>query len=185
MLSQIASLLLNVVFGLLAGACLLRLYMQRTRTPFANPVGRFVMAVTDWLILPLRRVVPAVGGWDLSSLVAGWLLQVAHLALLWLVTGASLKAVSIAVLAVFKLASLALTGLFGLLIVYVILSWTRADSPVGDVIDRLVAPPLRPIRRVLPLVGGIDLSPLALVVLIQVAQIVLDSMAGAVLRAVA
>ena len=61
MLYQITSFLLDIVVGLFAGACLLRLYMQLQRVPFGNPVGRFVFAVTDWLVLPLRRVLPAVG----------------------------------------------------------------------------------------------------------------------------
>jgi YggT family protein len=69
MLIQIASLVLDVVVGVLAGACLLRLYMQLQTIPFSNPIGRFVFAVTDWLVLPLRRVLPAVGRWDTASLV--------------------------------------------------------------------------------------------------------------------
>lgn len=174
MLFDILSLVFKVVFGLLAGACLLRLYMQRTRTPFANPVGRFVMAVSDWLILPMRRVVPAVGGWDVSSLLAAWLIELVHYGLLWLLRGAGGSLAAVLVLSVFELVGLALSGLFGLLIVYVILSWTRSDSPIGDVIERLLAPLLAPIRRVVPLVGGIDLSPLVLVLLIQIGQMVLD-----------
>ena len=70
MLYQIASFLLDVVGGLLTGACLLRLYMQWQRVPFSNPVGGLVFALTDWLIMPLRRVIPPVGRWDVSSLVA-------------------------------------------------------------------------------------------------------------------
>ena len=78
MLSQIFSLLLEVVAGVLGGACLLRLYMQYQRIPMSarsgNPLGRFVFALTDWLVLPLRRFVPAAGRWDLSSLLAAWLI---------------------------------------------------------------------------------------------------------------
>lgn len=61
MLYQIASFLLDVVGGLLTGACLLRLYMQWQRVPFSNPVGGLVFALTDWLIMPLRRVIPLRG----------------------------------------------------------------------------------------------------------------------------
>lgn len=78
MLYQIASFLLDVVGGLLTGACLLRLYMQWQRVPFSNPVGGLIFALTDWLIMPLRRVIPPVGRWDVSSLVAAVLLQLAQ-----------------------------------------------------------------------------------------------------------
>ena len=67
MFYQIPSFLLDVIVGLLGGACLLRLYMQYHRVPFGNPLGRFVFAVTDWIVLPLRRIVPPAGRWDLSS----------------------------------------------------------------------------------------------------------------------
>ena len=70
MLYQIPSFLLDVIAGLLGGACLLRLYMQYHRVPFGNPLGRFVFALTDWLVLPLRRIVPAVQALGPASLVA-------------------------------------------------------------------------------------------------------------------
>lgn len=69
----------------------------------------------------------------------------------------------------------------GLVILYAILSWTQTDSPISDVIDRLCAPPLRPLRRLLPLVGGMDLSPLALLVIVQVLQMVLAGLQPVVL----
>jgi len=72
MFHQIISFLLDVFAGLLGGACLLRLYMQMQYIGFANPVGRLVFALTDWLVLPLRRVVPAVGRLDTSSLLAAF-----------------------------------------------------------------------------------------------------------------
>ena len=77
-----------MIVGLLGGACLLRLYMQYQRVPFGNPVGRFVFALTDWLVLPLRRIVPAGRRWDLASLVAACLLVLAKFLLLWLLIGA-------------------------------------------------------------------------------------------------
>ena len=69
MVYQIISFLLDVAAGLLGGACLLRLYMQHQRIPFGNPVGRFVFALTDWLVLPLRKILPAMRRWDTASLV--------------------------------------------------------------------------------------------------------------------
>jgi uncharacterized protein YggT (Ycf19 family) len=84
MLYQIISFLLDVAVGLLGGACLLRLYMQWQRVPFGNPVGRFVFALTDWLVLPLRRVLPPMGRLDTASLVGAFVLELAQYAVLWL-----------------------------------------------------------------------------------------------------
>jgi YggT family protein len=182
MLYQILSFLLDVAAGLLGGACLLRLYMQHQRIPFGNPVGRFVFALTDWIVLPLRRVLPSVRRWDTASLVAAYLVQLAQYAILWLVAGRAMSPVLLPLLALFGLLRMAITGLIVLMIAYAVLSWVRADSPVVDVIDRLCAPLLRPLRRVIPLVGGIDLSPLAFLVLLQILSIVVGELQVAVLR---
>lgn len=181
MLLQILSFLLDVVAGLLGGACLLRLYMQVQRIPFGNPVGRFVFALTDWLVLPLRRVLPSVRKWDLASLVGAYLIQLAQFGILWLLIARSNGEV-VPLLALFGLLRLVVSGMIGLVIVHVVLSWVRADSPITDVIDRLAAPMLRPFRRVIPMVGGFDLSPLALLVLLQVAAIVLANLQDALIR---
>jgi YggT family protein len=179
---QIISFLLDVAVGLLGGACLLRLYMQHQRISFKNPVGRFVFALTDWLVLPLRRILPAVGRWDTASLVAAFLLELAQYGLLWLLAGRTTGVAALPLLAIFGLLRLVISALTGLVIVYAILSWVRADSPIVDVIDRLCAPLLRPWRRMIPLVGGIDLSPLAFLVALPVAAIVLASLQTAALR---
>jgi len=182
MLHQIIFFLLEVATSLLGGACLLRLYMQVQRVPFANPVGRFVFALTDWLVLPLRRVVPTLAGWDMASLVGAYLLKLAQFGLLWLLAGGAAGVAWVPLLAVFGLAQMTISGLTGLLIIYAILSWTQPGSPVSAVIDRLCAPLLAPFRRVIPLVGGVDLSPLAMLVVLQVAAMVLASVQQWVLR---
>jgi YggT family protein len=179
---QIISFLLDVAAGLLGGACLLRLYMQHQRVPFGNPVGRFVFAVTDWLILPLRRILPAVGRWDTASLVGAFLIELTQFALLWLLMGRAGGLGMLPILALFGMLRLVISGLTGLVIVYAVLSWVRADSPIVDVIDRLCAPLLRPWRKLIPLVGGIDLSPLALLVLLQIASFVLQEIQRSVVR---
>jgi YggT family protein len=179
---QIISFLLDVAIGLLGGACLLRLYMQYQRISFKNPVGRFVFALTDWLVLPLRRILPAIGRWDTASLAGAFLLELAQFGLLWLLAGRTTGLAVLPLLALFGLLRLVISALTVLVIVYAILSWVRADSPIVDVIDRLCAPLLRPWRRIIPLVGGIDLSPLAFLVALQVAAIILTSLQSAALR---
>ena len=166
----------------LAAACLLGRYSQHHRLGFSNPIGHFGFALTDWLVLPLRRVLPAIGRCDTASLVAAWLLELAQLLVLWLVLGRAGGLALLPVLALFGLARLAISALTGLMIVYAILSWVRADSPMADIIERLCTPLLRPFRRVIPLVGVIDLAPLALRVLLQVGSIVLAGLQAAGLR---
>ena len=175
MLYQITSFLLEVATGFLGGACLLRLYMQYQRVPFGNPVGRFVFALTDWLVLPLRRVVPSLGRWDMASLVGAYLFKLAQFGLLWLLGGGSGSPVWLLPMALIGLAQLALSCASGLVIVFAVLSWVQqGHSPLAALVTRLVEPWLVPIRRVLPLLGGIDLSPLVLLVLLQILGIVLD-----------
>ena len=179
---QIISFLLDVAAGLLGGACLLRLYMQYQRIGFGNPVGRFVFALTDWIVLPLRKVLPSVRKIDTASLVATYLVELAQFAILWLLAGRGGGLELLPLLAVFGVARLVISGLTGLVIIYAILSWVQADSPIIDVIDRLCAPLLRPWRKIVPLVGGIDRSPLVFLVVLQVLAIVLAYLQAAVLR---
>lgn len=180
MLYQIVSLLLEVAAGLLTGTCLLRLYMQHQRIPMSaragNPMGPFIFALTDWLVLPLRKVLPPMGRWDTASLVGAFLIQLTQFGLLWLLTGMGTPLLSVAVLAVFGLVRMCVTGMSVLVIVYAVLSWVQTQSYLADLLGRLVAPALAPIRRVLPLVGGVDLSPLALLVLLQIAALVLGDL---------
>ena len=182
MLYQITSFLLDIAAGLFGGACLLRMYMQYQRVSFGNPVGRFVFALTDWLVLPLRRVLPSRGRVDTASLVGAYLIELAQFLLLWLMLGRATELAVLPVLALFGLVRLVISGLTGLVIVYAILSWVQADSPITDVIDRLTAPLLRPFRKLIPLVGGFDLSPLALLVVLQVAAIIVANLQDALLR---
>ncbi|MEJ2803306.1 YggT family protein [Comamonas sp. BIGb0124] len=186
MLIQILSLILNVAVGLLAGACLLRLYMQWTGTPFYNPIGHLVLSLTNWVVLPLRRFIPALGRLDTASLVAAMLMKVLqHLllsALLGGLMGAATPLAATLVMALFDLLALALSLCTAILIASVIASWLRTDPAINHVLQRLAAPLLDPIRRWLPTPGGLDLSPLVALVLIQILSIVLGYLQDGVLR---
>jgi YggT family protein len=177
MLYQIPSFLLDVIVGLLGGACLLRLYMQYHRVPFGNPLGRFVFAVSDWIVMPLRRIVPSVKRWDLASAVAAWLLVLVKFLLLLLLVGQFGRIAILPLVSLIGLLQLVVSGLTALLLVYAVLSWVPgASAMLLDLVSRLAEPIVRPLRRVIPLVGGIDLSPLAAIVLLQVVAIVLGNL---------
>ena len=181
MLFQIITFLLDVVVGLLTGICLLRLYMQAQRIPFSNPVGRLVFALSDWIILPLRKIVPVAGRWDTSSVIAAFLLQMLQYLLLWLLMGAGAQVLWLPWLALCGLLRVLLSGCIGIVLVYTIMSWVQTRSPISQVMERLAEPLLRPVRKLIPLVGGIDLSPLVLLILLQVGMMVLGYLQAGVL----
>jgi len=175
MLHQIVAFLLDVVASLLTGACLLRAYMQAQRAPFGNPLGQLVFALSDWLVLPLRRRLRIRAAWDWVSLLAAFLLQLLHMTLLWMLVGLHGKVpLVLPWLALCGMLRMALLCLMGLVLVYAILSWVQPHAPMFGVAQRLANPLLRPLRRIMPLVGGVDLSALVLLVLAQVALMVLE-----------
>lgn len=182
MLFQVVSLLLDVAVGMLAGACLLRLYMQLIRSGFSNPVGAFVFSLTNWMVLPLRRVVPPMGRLDTSSLICAYFLLLAKVVLLVLVAGAEPEAVPTLGWALVGLVRLACSALSALVLAHVLMSWVQTSHLVKAVLERLCDPMLRPIRRVMPSPGGFDLSPLVVLVLLQVAVIILTGSLPTLLR---
>ena len=190
MLYQIFSMLLEVAAGLLTGVCLLRLYMQYQRISLSarsgNSLGPFIFAVSDWLVLPLRRLLPSVGRWDLASLLGALLAQVALFGVQWLLLGGAAADgwPGVLVLALFGVLRMVIAAITGLVIAYAVLSWLQTRSNLAGLLERLVAPLLAPLRRFIPLLGGVDLSPLALLLLLQIASIVLGTLQANVLAMV-
>lgn len=169
MLSQIASMVVDFVGGFFVLMFLLRFYFQWLRVPFRNQVGEFVVATTNWMVKPARRVVPALLGLDLASLLCAWLLQAALLALLLAISGRDLSsAPGIAAGMLFALALVDLLQLSVKILLFVVilqaaLSWVNPDNPMQYVLDAITRPLLRPIRRLVPPVANVDLSPLVLI----------------------
>ncbi|WP_338010382.1 YggT family protein [Candidatus Symbiobacter mobilis] len=186
MLFQIVSLLLDVVVGVLSGACLLRMYAQWLRVPLSarsgNPLGGLLVSLTNWIVLPLRRVLPPMGPIDIASLLAAFALQCVEYALLWALAGGATEVWVILLLALFGLLRTAIALLTGIVILYALLSWFPANPALSDFVERLVSPLLAPLRKVIPLAGGIDLSPLIVLVLLQIAAIVLGGLQSAALH---
>ncbi|MEG1100304.1 MAG: YggT family protein [Comamonas sp.] len=176
MIVQILQFLLEVISGLIAGACLLRVYMQAQRIPFNNPVGQLVFALSDWIVMPLRKVIPNRSKYDLSSLVAAVVVVLVQYVLLWLLMGAGGNLAVVPLLALFGLLRMVLTGLIVILIVYAILSWVQPHSPIAGVLHRLSEPLLRPLRKVIPLLGGVDLSALVAIIALQVLLMILGNL---------
>jgi YggT family protein len=180
MLAQIVSLLLGTAADILAIAFLARAYAQWARAPFRNPVGQFVLAVTNWAVLPLRRVIPGLLGIDLASIFAAWLVQIVYFGVMLGLTGLIVVApetlLAVAWIACIAVLRMTVYLLMGVVIIVAVLSWVSPHSPLASFFDALSRPLLLPVRRRLPPLGGIDLSPLVVVLLLQVVLIVLGNL---------
>lgn len=173
---QIVSMVLDVVAGLVAGTCLLRFLMQWQRISFHQPLGRFVFSMTDWLILPLRRVIPAWTNWDLSSWIGAFLVKLVQFLLLWLMAGGQGALGLLPLVSLVGLAQLLVSALSALVLVLAVMSWVNPGSLMHGLAARLCEPFLRPFQRLVPLVGGIDLSPLVLLLLLQISGMLLSGL---------
>ena len=179
MLVQIGQFLVDVVASCFVFILLARFHFQWLRVPFRNPIGEFMIAVTNWIVLPARRVVPPLAGLDLATLLAAWLLQALALTLLIAMAGGA-GSTLVFVASAFDLVRYSLYILVFAVVVQAVLSWVNPRSPALYLFDAMTRLFLRPIRRVVPLLGNVDLSPLVLLVLLQIALIALEHLRTAV-----
>ncbi len=172
MVDQALRFVLDVIFGLFTYAFLLRFMMQWQRAPFRNPLSQAILALTDWAVKPVRRVLPGFGGIDWSTLLLAYLAQ-----FVWLIattlalvggpwTGSAFGL--LAVMAVVELVKTTIWLLIIVVIVQAVLSWVAPDGPLAGLLNALTFRFLAPIRRLVPPIGGtLDLSPLILIVILQ------------------
>ncbi len=163
--------LLNAVISFFTTLFLLRFLMQLMRVSFAGQIGDFVVKLTNWAVKPLRRVIPGLAGIDWASLLAALGLQALLAGLIVGMSGAvpgGDAALAILLFAVRGLLRLAVYILIGAIILQAVLSWINPYSPVAPLANQLTRPLLDPIRRLLPTISGIDLSPLVAILLLQV-----------------
>lgn len=175
MLHGILSLVVGTAAAVVAGVMLLRFWMQAIRVRPPSSIAQFVFRLSDWLVLPLRRVLPGVGGYDWACLLGAYLIaMVASAVDLLLVSPFPFQAVLL--MALLRLLQWAFYGLMGLLIIEAVFSWVNPHAPLAPLVQALNEPLLRPLRRIIPLVGNIDLSPLAALLLLQVMLQVLSNL---------
>ena len=166
--------LLNAVVSFFCTLFLLRFMMQMARVSFAGQLGDFVVKTTNWAVKPLRRIVPGMGGVDWASLIAALWLQLMLSGLIISLSPMELSADSagmvlmILMLAIRGLIRLSIYIVIGALILQAVLSWINPHSPVAPLVNQLARPILDPIRRFVPTISGVDLSPLVAILLLQV-----------------
>lgn len=161
--------LVETLFHLYLVVLLMRILLELVRADFYNPIVQLLLKATDPLVKPLSKIIPPAGRINLAAIVALYLIQLLGLFLLALIAGAALDPVVLALIALLRLVRMLLVLYLILIIVGVILSWVGQSfrHPIVPLIFQLTDPVLAPIRRVLPTLGGFDLSPLVAIIGIQ------------------
>ncbi|NMG45749.1 YggT family protein [Aromatoleum toluvorans] len=184
MLGNVLLLILDTAFGFITLMLLARFFMQWQRVSFRNQIGAFVVATTDWVVRPLRRVIPGVLGLDLASLLPAWVLQTLFVFIELSLRGATLGGnaggliLGLWGLGLLEVARMAIYLVFGVVLMSAVLSWVSPHAPAAPVFHNLAAPFLRPFRRILPPIANVDLSPLVLLLVLQVVLMVLGGLRG-------
>lgn len=172
LLNDILLLIVNTIASVLGGVMLLRFWMQAVQVRPPYPLADFVFKLTNWLVKPLRKVLPGTGGFDWASLVGAYLIYLASTATVMFVLSGDVPVQFALLGALIRLVSAICYGFIILLIVGAILSWVNPHAPAAPFIYALTAPLLRPFRRIIPSMGGIDLSPLLAIVVLQIVLMV-------------
>ncbi|WP_433860941.1 YggT family protein [Pseudomonas thivervalensis] len=161
---------------------LLRFVLQLVRANFYNPLCQFVVKATQPLLKPLRRIIPSLFGLDMSSLVLAILVQLALMALTLLLTyGTTGNPLQLLIWSLIGVTALFLKIFFFALIISVILSWVAPGShnPGAELVNQICEPALAPFRRIVPNLGGLDISPiLAFMVLKLIDMLVINNLAA-------
>ncbi len=176
-LSNPALYLIDAVFGLYLIAVMLRFLLQLVRASFHNPICQFLVKITNPPLVPLRRIIPSFKGIDIASLFLLFAIQLAAILLKLLIIGQSFSIVVIIPIAVADLLSLALNVFMVAILIQVVLSWVGQGihNPIITTIYSLTEPVLRPIRRLIPPIAGMDLSPLVALISIPLIKMLVIS----------
>ncbi len=178
-LSNAGLFLITTLFDLYLIVLMLRIILVWVHADFSNPLSQFTIKLTNPLITPLRKIIPNYFGIEFSTLLIVYLIEVIKFSITYLLTlGAITSFVSVFILAGVDIIKLIFNIFFYAILFQAILSWVQPGaSPISFVLAQMTAPILRPIRRVVPLVGGFDLSPIVAMILIQTILIALMQIA--------
>lgn len=181
MFSDVLSFVLNILFSLFGIALIIRAWMYAIRLHPFNPYSQAVLRATNWLVTPIRSVIKPSNRIDWPSLFACWLTALAYLWLTWIILAGQLPVAEAMILslvaAAITMAKWAVNILLWIVLIQAVLSWVNPMAPIMPLLHTLTAPLLNPIRRFMPNLGGLDLSPLVLLILAQVAIMVLQRLA--------
>lgn len=174
---QATQFLVSTLFDLYLMVCILRVWLQLVRADFYNPVSQFVVKVTNPVVIPLRRIIPGFGGIDWAGVVLVYLVAFAKLSALQVLFGNGFPAAVIAIASIFAAIKELFLIVFWVTVIRAILSWvSQGYNPIEALLVQLTDPLLRPIRKVIPPVGGLDLSLLVFLIALQFAQILFNDL---------
>jgi YggT family protein len=156
---------------------LLRFWLPWFNVDFRNPMAQTILRLTSPLIVPLRRFVPALGRLDTATVLVAMVLEYLLVLFLLSIRGLDMGFIPIAATAFFELVILSLNLLFFIILIRIILSWVAPNnySPVTAMLNALAEPVLRPFRRMIPPIGGLDISPIFAIIILQAAIIILQT----------
>jgi len=172
LLSAIRFLIENLA-GFFALALLCRFYLQVARAPFQHPFPQFLLALTNWCVVPVRRVVRSIAGYDTATILLGWLTVLVRDMVLLSLQGVSLNMgvasawLGLVLLSLTHVVQLSIYLLFGAVLVQAVMSFVAPYNPLMPILNRLTQPLLKPLQKLLPPIGGIDLTPMILILLLQ------------------
>ncbi|MBK7543845.1 MAG: YggT family protein [Candidatus Competibacteraceae bacterium] len=172
--------LIQTLFGFYILAVMLRFLLQCVRADFYNPLVQFLVRITNPLLVPLRRIVPGYRGWDLASIVLAFTLQLVEIAVVTLLLGRDANIGGLMLLTVMELLKLLINIYLWGVVIQAVLSWFSPDPyhPAARVLAQLTAPLLRPARRLLPPISGVDLSPMVVIVALIFISLLLQDFLG-------
>ncbi len=175
-----AAFLIKTIFELYLMVVILRLWLQLARADFYNPFSQFIVKATHPIVGPLRRIIPSFGALDTATLLLAFVVSLAKFVTLYLVFNGGLPSMgSLAIASAIDVLKQSLQLVFYVLILRAILSWvSQGRSPIDYVLSQLTEPFLAPIRRILPPMGGLDLSVLVAIIGLQFLQILLGDIFG-------
>jgi YggT family protein len=171
MFGQIGTFIVDTIFSLFVYLLLARFHFQWLRVPFRNPIGEFLLACTNWLVVPVRRIVPGLAGLDLATLLLAWLVRALGLWVVAAIAGASPHIAAIFAVAAVDLLRFSIHILIFAIFLQVVFSWINPDAPMAPFFDVITRPFLRPLRRFIPPIGRVDLTPLVLLLILYVLEI--------------
>ena len=180
-LNDAAIFVLQTLGSLYLLIVLLRFVLQLVRANFYNPLCQFIVKATQPLLKPLRRIIPSMFGLDMSSLVLAMIVQMALMALILLLTYGTIgQPAATGVWSLIGVTSLFLKIFFFAMIISVILSWVAPGShnPGAELVNQICEPVLAPFRRIMPNLGGLDISPIfAFIVIKLLDMLVINNLA--------
>jgi YggT family protein len=167
--------LVQTLFGLYIGAIMIRFLLAMVRADFYNPISQFLVKITNPPLVPLRRILPAILRLDTASIVLMLALQMGELVLIGAIKGFGFHPLGLVVMAVAELISLVFTIYFVTILIQVVLSWVSPGgyNPAVSLLYSLNEPLLGRARRILPPIHGFDLSPILVIIALQLAKILI------------